>query len=56
MNSSVRKNTFFYFTMTIYIPFKYFPNQIEFDFLEFLLFLKSLNKRVIQYFTVEFSL
>ena len=34
--------------MTIYIPFVYFPNQIELDLnsinQEFLLFLKALNK------------
>ena len=48
INLFIKKITFFYCTMTIYIPFVYFPNQIEFDLKsinqEFLLFLKALNK------------
>ena len=49
----LRSNTFFYCAITIYIPFKYFSNQIEFDLKsinqEFLLFLKLLKTHPLQY-------
>ena len=65
VNLYIKNSTFLYCAMASYIPFIYlfiylFSNHIDFGLKnisqEFLLFLKSLNKDSIQYFTIELLL